>query len=90
MTTRLHARLIAETDKLAQTAQAQVAQLQEALQNCQDRSAAQRQVLTQLKAARAKVLWLHTLKEFVLRRAKKLGHSLNVKPRASPYDRAAR
>jgi hypothetical protein len=61
-----------------------VAQLQEALQNCQYGSAAQRQVLTQLKATRAKVRWLQTLKEFVLRRAKKFGHSLNANARASP------
>lgn len=72
MRTTLHARLIAETDKLTQTAQAQVAQLQEALKNCQDGSASQVRISAELKATRDKISWLQALKGFVLKQARNL------------------
>jgi hypothetical protein len=73
MRTTLHARLIAETGKLTQAAQAQVAQLHEALKNCHDGSEGQRRVEEELKALRDKISWLQTLKDFVQKQADKAG-----------------
>ena len=96
MRTTLHARLVAETDKYAMTAQARVAQLQETLKSCHDGTAAQLRVLAELQATRDKISWLQTLKDFVLKQAGKPGphERLPVALTANPtarrrlYDRA--
>jgi hypothetical protein len=72
MRTTLHTRLIAETDRLTQSAQAQLDQLQEALKNCQDGSAERCPTQAELQALQDKISWLQSLKDFVRKRAGKL------------------